>query len=152
MHHPYRADNLSCLIPEVFALFVNDAYLAARAPDHPMLDLVAILAFTNGRGIRIVRHYTVIRMNSFQESLVGPTKFLRLQAKDTIDLIRPGQFILYQIKLPTTQMSDFLGSIQPLLTFSESLLHPSALGDIVEDSYTNDNLPLVVTDRHRTPH
>ena len=90
VHHPYGADDLAGFVPEMFTFFMDNAYLTTRPPDHPVFDFVTIPAFAYRTGIGGVNRGTVVGVDSFEKSFVGGSKFLRLQAEDTVYLIGPG--------------------------------------------------------------
>ena len=120
VHHPHGADDLAALVAEVFAFFADDADLAGRPLDDPVLDFVAVLAVPNRAGIGGVNSGAVVRVNGLEEGLVCRAELLRLQAEDAVHLVGPGQPVGHQVELPTAEMGDLLRPLQPILALAQA--------------------------------
>src|SRR5690349_4510806 len=90
VNHSYGAEDLTILIPKMFAFFVDDADLAASALDDAVLNLVSISTIPKGLRIGFIHRNTIVWMYRFEEGFIGSAKLLGLQSKDAVDLVGPG--------------------------------------------------------------
>ena len=68
-------------------------------------------------------------MHCFDECLVGGPEFLRLQAENAVDFVRPGENVVDQVEFPAAEVGDLLGPVQPGLARAQGLcllFRPSA--------------------------
>ena len=114
LHHPDGAHNRAGAVADVFTSFLDDADLAGRFPDYPMLDVVPRLAVPERLGISGVDDRSILGMDGIKECVVGGVKHLRLQPKNAVDLVGPGEAVMDEIQFPTAEMGDFLPAVQPL--------------------------------------
>src|SRR4026208_781743 len=100
MNHSHGANDLTVLISAMFALFMDGSHLCGQPPDNPMFDFIDIPTFTKRTGVGLVDRSTIVRVSSFKKGLVGRAKFLWLQPKDAVNLIRPDQLVSDEVVLP----------------------------------------------------
>jgi hypothetical protein len=110
----------------VLALLVDDPDLF-RVPAHdPMLDFVAVSPFRERCRVGRVDRGPIIGVDDVEKGPVSRAEFTGRQPEDSICLVRPGQSVVHEVELPTSQMGDFLGAFQALLAFAQTgcaLLH-----------------------------
>ena len=86
---------------------MDDPHLAG-GPDHAVLHIVA--PATPQRLCRGLDHALLIfGVDQFQQLRVGEDLRLRLQSKDAIGLVRPGEAIRLEVALPVADVREALG-------------------------------------------
>src|SRR5664279_2881211 len=74
-------------------------------------------------------------MDSIEKSFVCCAELLRLQTEDTVNFIRPGQTVAHKIQLPASQVRNLLSSLHSRLAFSQSILCPPALANLLSELF-----------------
>jgi hypothetical protein len=133
------------LVERHFALFVDDSLLTTRAYD-PVVDAIGLLLVQGGLD-RLLYQGRVGRMDSFQKGIVGGFKLLGRQSENSIDLIRPVQFICDNIPVPATQVGDPLGFGQAGFFLFQPLFRLLKFGDVLEYAKLCDQFSGLVEER-----
>src|SRR5712692_964532 len=132
LHRAEYAAGPTRLVPHDIALTVDESHLAV-GPDHAVLHIVAP---ATPQRLRLCLDHDLLIFGVEQFRPLGEVEELglRLQPKDAVGFIRPGDGIRIGVALPVADMRDALGLFQFALAFAQVAKHQEAGQSILQPS------------------
>jgi hypothetical protein len=81
----------------------DSADLARIGANHSVLDLVANAVLAQRVRVCGVHCSAVVGLDTLEKRLIGGAELIRLQAEDTVHLVRLGQAIVDEVQLPAAK-------------------------------------------------
>ncbi|MPM30348.1 hypothetical protein SDC9_76896 [bioreactor metagenome] len=119
MYHTHRTDNLSRLVPEMSAPFLNEKNFTSVPFHYSVLDFVAVIIPGKREPVGGVDPFPVVGVHRFQKGIIGGNGFSSGQAEKDIHLVTPGQPHGCQFEFPASEAGNLLGFAEQAFALSQ---------------------------------